>query len=131
MFFLFLENEKTNFKVSFSTRSLGLAMNAWLLTWEGTAGAAVRPDEKIIAILSSRLSTPVGLVQAIYHRSVDTAYDMSRTANKSKSRANVTKASKAPALGTSTERTHAYLRGRSLTFQCIKMKHMVVKLFGG
>ena len=62
-------------------------MNAWLLTWEGTAGAAVRPEEKIIAILSSRLSTPVGLVQAIYHRSVDTAYDMSSTANKSKARA--------------------------------------------
>ena len=62
-------------------------MNAWLLTWEGTAGAAVRPEEKIIAILSSRLSTPVGLVQAIYHRSVDTAYDMYLTANKSKARA--------------------------------------------
>jgi hypothetical protein len=43
-------------------------MNAWLLTWEGTAGAYVRPEEKIIAILSSRLSTPVGLVQAIYHQ---------------------------------------------------------------
>lgn len=63
-------------------------MNAWLITWEGTAGAAVRSEEKIIAILSSRLSTPVGLVQAIYHRSVDTAYDMSRTANKSRERAN-------------------------------------------
>ena len=62
-------------------------MNAWLLTWEGTSGAAIRPEEKIIAILSSRLSTPVGLVQAIYHRSFDTAYDMSRTANKRKERA--------------------------------------------
>ena len=62
-------------------------MNAWLLTWEGTAGAAVCPEEKIIAILSSCISTPVGLVQAIYHRSVDTAYDMSHTANKSKARA--------------------------------------------
>lgn len=62
-------------------------MNAWLLTWEGTAGAAVRPEEKIVAILSSRLSTPVGLVQAIYHRSVDTAYEMSNTANRGKARA--------------------------------------------
>lgn len=47
----------------------------------------VRPEEKIIAILSSRLSTPIGLVQAFYHRSVDTAYEMSCTANKSKVRA--------------------------------------------
>lgn len=62
-------------------------MNAWLLTWEGTTGEAVRPEEKIIAILSSRSSTPVGLVQTIYHRSVDTAYEMSRTANKNKARA--------------------------------------------
>lgn len=70
-----------------STQALGLAMNAWLLTWEGTTGAATRPEEKVIAILSSRSSTPVTLVQTIYHRSVDTAYDMSRTANKSKARA--------------------------------------------
>lgn len=62
-------------------------MNAWLLTWEGTTGAALRPEEKIIAILSSRSSVPVSLVQAIYHRTVDTAFEMSRTANKSKERA--------------------------------------------
>ena len=65
----------------------GAPMNAWLLTWEGTTGAAVRPEDKIVAILSSRSSTPVGVVQAIYHRSVDTAHEMSRTANKGKVRA--------------------------------------------
>lgn len=63
-------------------------MNAWLLTWEGTVGSAVQPEEKIVAILSSRRSArSIGdLVQTLYHRSVDTAYEMSRSANKIKAR---------------------------------------------
>lgn len=59
-------------------------MNAWLLTWEGTAGPAVMPDKKIIAILSSRRSTAAiaDLVDVLYCRSVDSAYDMAFMTNK-------------------------------------------------
>lgn len=48
----------------------------------------MRPEEKVIAILSSRCSSKkvVALVQAVYHMSVDTAYEMSRTANKATAR---------------------------------------------
>jgi hypothetical protein len=59
-------------------------MNAWLLTWEGTAGPAVTPDKKIVAIFSARRSarTVADIVDALYCRSVDAAYDMALLANK-------------------------------------------------
>lgn len=59
-------------------------MNAWLLTWEGTEGPALVADRKIIAILSGRRSsgTIANLVEVLYCRSVDTAYDMAQMANK-------------------------------------------------
>lgn len=63
-------------------------MNAWLLTWEGTLGPAVEPDTKILAILSSRRSSSVveDIVDTLYCRSVDSAYDMVLHANKRKQR---------------------------------------------
>ncbi len=59
-------------------------MNAWLLTWEGTAGPAVVSDKKIIAILPSRRSAAAvaDLVDVLYCRSVDSAFDMASMANK-------------------------------------------------
>jgi hypothetical protein len=63
-------------------------MNAWLLTGEGTTGPALVPDKKIIAILSSRRSSAViaDIVDVIYCRCVDSAYDMASLANKRKQR---------------------------------------------
>lgn len=63
-------------------------MNAWLLTWEGTSGPALEPDQKIIAILSSRRAPAAvaDLVDTLYCRSVDSAYDMVLLANKRKVR---------------------------------------------
>ena len=63
-------------------------MNAWLLTWEGTEGAAMQPDRKIVAILSSRHSSASveTLVDALYCRSVNSAYDMATMANKRRQR---------------------------------------------
>lgn len=60
--------------------------NAWLLTWEGTTGPACIPDKKIIAILSSRLSTSSveSLVDVLYCRNVGSAFDMAGLANKRK-----------------------------------------------
>ncbi len=59
-------------------------MNAWLLTWEGTEGPARTPDKKVVAILSSRRSATLiaDLVEVLYCRSVDSAYDMAFLANK-------------------------------------------------
>ena len=59
-------------------------MRAWLLTWEGTSGSALVPDRKIIAILSARRSrsTIADLVDVLYCRSVDSAYEMASLANK-------------------------------------------------
>ena len=63
-------------------------MNAWLLTWEGTFGPAIEPDNKILAILSSRRSssTVEDIVDTLYCRNVDSAYDMMLQANKRKQR---------------------------------------------
>ena len=63
-------------------------MNAWLLTWEGTEGPALVPNKKIIAILSSRrsLRSVEDLVDVLYCRSVDSAYDIAFLANKRKAR---------------------------------------------
>ena len=63
-------------------------MNAWLLTWEGTSGPALVPDQKIIAILSSRRAPAAvtDLVDTLYCRSVDSAYDMVHLANMRKVR---------------------------------------------
>ena len=65
-------------------------MNAWLLTWEGTVGPALNQDEKVIAILSGRRKTGSieDAVDLLYCRSVDTAFDMSRAANKKRERMN-------------------------------------------
>jgi hypothetical protein len=65
-------------------------MNAWLLTWEGTEGAALTADEKIIAILSWRRSdqSVSDLVQVLYSRTVDSAGDMAHFANKRRLREN-------------------------------------------
>jgi hypothetical protein len=62
-------------------------MNAWLLTWEGT-GSRVVSDNKILAIISSRRSSSFikDLVDVLYCRSVDSAYDMATRANKRKQR---------------------------------------------
>ncbi|SRR5712692_5428130 len=62
-------------------------MNAWLLTWEGT-GSKITSDNKILAIVSSRRSSSFieDLVDLLYCRSVDSAYDMARTANKKNQR---------------------------------------------
>lgn len=63
-------------------------MNAWLLTWEGTCGAALIPEKKLIAILSARRSSSAvaDLVDVIYCRSRQSAYDMAALANKRKTR---------------------------------------------
>jgi hypothetical protein len=63
-------------------------MNAWLLTWEGTSGPAVAPDKKIVAIVSARLSPKKieEFADLLYSRSVDSAYDMARSANTRKAR---------------------------------------------
>ena len=63
-------------------------MNAWLLTWEGTAGPALVTDQKIVAIITARksLRAIAELVDVLYCRSVDTAYDMAFLANKRKQR---------------------------------------------
>lgn len=63
-------------------------MNTWLLTWEGTSCPALEPDQKIIAILSSRRAPAAvaDLVDTLYCRSVDSAYDMVLLANKRKVR---------------------------------------------
>ena len=63
-------------------------MNAWILTWEGTTGPALVPDEKILAILSSRRSSGAvtGIVDTLYCRSVDSAFDMALLANKRRQR---------------------------------------------
>lgn len=59
-------------------------LNAWLLTWEGTSGPATRPDKKIVAIIDARRSDAfiASLVDVLYCRSVDSAYDMAFMANK-------------------------------------------------
>lgn len=59
-------------------------LNAWLLTWEGTSGPATDPDKKIIAITDARRSERFieDLVDVLYSRSVDSAYDMAFMANK-------------------------------------------------
>jgi hypothetical protein len=63
-------------------------MNAWLLTWEGTLGPAVEPDRKILAFLSSRRasSSVEEIVDTLYCRSANSAYDMANQANKRKQR---------------------------------------------
>jgi hypothetical protein len=63
-------------------------MNAWLLTWEGTCGPALIVDKKIVAIISSRRSSSAveEIVDILYRRSVDSAFDMSFLANKRKQR---------------------------------------------
>ena len=63
-------------------------MNAWILTWEGTVGPAIGPDNKILAILSSRRSSSaiMDIVDTLYCRSVDSAHDMALNMNKRKQR---------------------------------------------
>lgn len=63
-------------------------MNAWLLTWEGTEGPAIDANQKIIAILSGRKSADVvaNLVEVLYCRTVQSAGDMARLANRRRSR---------------------------------------------
>lgn len=63
-------------------------MNAWLLTWEGTTGPALVPDKKILAIISSRRSAGAvaEIVDTLYCRSVNSAFDMALLANKRKQR---------------------------------------------
>lgn len=65
-------------------------MNAWLLTWEGTSGSALRPDTKVVAILSARkgASAVAELVDALYCRCVYSAYDSTFMANKRQQRQN-------------------------------------------
>lgn len=64
-------------------------MNAWLLTWEGTSGPAILANKKIVAIISARRasSTIEKMVDLLYCRSVDSAYDMAFMAYKGKQRA--------------------------------------------
>jgi len=64
-------------------------MNAWLLTWEGT-GRNVTPENKIVAIVSSRRSSSFieDLVEVLYCRTADSAYDAARGANRSRQRRN-------------------------------------------
>lgn len=59
-------------------------LNAWLLTWEGTSGPATDPAKKIVAIVDARKSKSFieSLVDILYSRSVDSAYDMAFMANK-------------------------------------------------
>src|ERR1044072_8549774 len=62
-------------------------MNAWLLTWEGT-GSNVTADNNIVAIVSARRSTSFieDLVEVLYCRTADSAYDAARGANKKRER---------------------------------------------
>ena len=62
--------------------------NAWLLTWEGTRGPAGDLDNKILAILSTprSSSTVEKIVDTLYCRSVDSAFDMVVLANKREQR---------------------------------------------
>ena len=62
--------------------------NAWLLTWEGTSGAAIDRDTKIIAILDARRSESFveALVDVLYCRSHSSAYGMAFMANKRRQR---------------------------------------------
>ena len=64
-------------------------MNAWLLTWEGT-GRNVRPENKIVAIISSRRSSSFieDLVEVLYCRTADSAYDAARDANRTRQQRN-------------------------------------------
>ena len=63
-------------------------MNAWLLTWEGTEGPALLPDNKIVAILSGRLSAKSVelIVDVLYTRCVLTADELAYLAHKRKAR---------------------------------------------
>jgi hypothetical protein len=63
-------------------------MNVWLLTWEGNRGPALVESEKIIAIISARLSSKAieDIVDILYRRSTGSAYDMAFLANKRKHR---------------------------------------------
>lgn len=63
-------------------------MNAWLLTWEGTTGPALSDDDKIVAILSGRLSSrSIELViDALYTRCIWTAESQVLNAHKRKTR---------------------------------------------
>ncbi len=65
-----------------------IILNAWLLTWEGTTGPAVNSERKIIAIIDARRSESFveGLIDVLYSRFVDSAYDMAFMANKRKQR---------------------------------------------
>lgn len=71
-----------------NNRTKQTSLNAWLLTWEGLSGPAVDPDRKIIAIVDGRRSEAFieDLVDVLYSRSVDSAYDMAFMANKRKQR---------------------------------------------
>jgi hypothetical protein len=63
-------------------------MNAWLLTWEGTTGPARSEDDKIVAILSGRLS-PGSIelvVDALYTRCIWMAESHVLNAHKRKGR---------------------------------------------
>jgi hypothetical protein len=62
-------------------------MNAWLLTWEGT-GSNLTPENKIVAIVSARRSTSCieDLIEILYCRTADSAYDAPRGANKTRER---------------------------------------------
>ena len=63
-------------------------MNAWLLTWEGTRGPAMSPDNQIVAILSGRLSTKSvePIVDVLYTRCALTADELTYLAHKRKDR---------------------------------------------
>jgi hypothetical protein len=63
-------------------------MNAWMLTWEGTVEPATSQNSKIVAILSSRISEKAieSMVDVLYRRTVETAFDMAFLAKKSKER---------------------------------------------
>lgn len=62
-------------------------MNAWLLTWEGTS-PAINASNKIVAIIASRRSNSFvhDVVDLLYGRSVGSAYDAVRAANRRKER---------------------------------------------
>jgi hypothetical protein len=64
-----------------------LFVNAWLLTWEGTSGM-ITAQNKIAAIISSRRSSAFvyDVVDLLYGRTVDSAYDVARSANRRSAR---------------------------------------------
>lgn len=66
-------------------------MNAWLLTWEGTASPHLwNNDNKIVTILSGRMSSKSVelIVDALYTRGLWTANDLRYFANRRREREN-------------------------------------------